>query len=58
MQPITSYQEGMELTLTVRDLAVTLALCDEHGRELSTAGWRSILELLHGWGWRPLRRDD
>jgi hypothetical protein len=45
----------MQLRLTVQDIAVTLALCDEHAAELTRIGWEPILAKLTDWGWRPLR---
>ncbi len=53
LQPILSYNQGIEMAPTVRDLAVGLTVCEEHGSELSTAGWQPIVELLDSWGWRP-----
>jgi hypothetical protein len=38
----------------VKDLAVVLALCDEHADQLTRAAWAATLDLLTRWGWRPL----
>jgi hypothetical protein len=54
--PVTAYRRGLELCLTVKDTAVTLALRDEHAVELGDAGWDRILAVLDAWGWRP-RQD-
>jgi len=51
---IEQYQKGIRLSLSVKDLAVRLALCDEHAQEL-TAAWAPVLTKLAEWGWRPLR---
>lgn len=50
LKPIRAYRKGIELSLTVRDLAVTLALCDEHAAALTSAAWDSVLTQLDEWG--------
>jgi hypothetical protein len=54
LAPARGYRQGLELQVTVKDLAVTLALCDDHGRELVELGWSPMLERLATWGWKPL----
>jgi hypothetical protein len=44
----------MELTLTAKDTAVVLAVCDFHGDVLATAAWDGIESRLADWDWRPL----
>ena len=56
LQPIVSYRSGVEMALTVRDIAVVLSLCGDHATGLSDVGWQAMLGLLKDWGWRPL--DD
>lgn len=51
--PLAAYNKGIEMTLTVRDAAVVLMLCDEHARELTAAAWAGALEKLGNWDWRP-----
>ncbi|MEV4481787.1 hypothetical protein [Micromonospora coxensis] len=55
LERIEQYQKGIKLELSVEDLAVRLALCDEHARDLTAAGWEAVLSKLAGWGWQPLR---
>ena len=54
--PLTTHRRGMEMRLAVEDVAVTLALCQAHGRELSEEAWMPMLERLDSWGWEPLGR--
>jgi hypothetical protein len=55
LDEIGQYQKGIQLSLTVHDIAVRLALCDGHAQELTAAAWRPVLTLLDEWGWHPLR---
>jgi hypothetical protein len=52
---IEQYQKGIRLDLSVKDIAVRLALCDDHARELTAAAWQSVLSVLNEWNWQPLR---
>ena len=54
LTPLVAHQKGIELKLTVRDIAVVLELCDEHAGELTGAAWKGALDVLAGWGWEPL----
>ena len=54
LDAVSAFRLGVELRLTVRDLAVVLALCEEHGTELATAAWAPAEELLSRWRWQPL----
>ena len=54
LEPIRAYRKGVEMQLAVRDLAVTLTLCAEHGEALAAAGWAAVLAQLDGWGWQPI----
>jgi len=51
--PIEAYRKGIQLRLTVLDLAVMLKLCDTHAKTLVDAAWTPALTLLGEWGWRP-----
>ncbi|MEH0982372.1 hypothetical protein [Micromonospora sp. CPCC 205556] len=55
LEAIAQYRKGIRLELAVKDLAVRLALCDEHARELIAAAWEAVLSKLSGWDWQPLR---
>jgi hypothetical protein len=57
LDEIGQYQKGIRLSLTVEDIAVRLALCDDHARELTSAAWMPVLSLLDEWGWRPLQHN-
>lgn len=51
---IKQYQRGIRLGLSVKDLAVRLALCEDHAGELTAAAWRSVLSVLDQWDWQAL----
>jgi hypothetical protein len=53
--PIEAHRKGIQLRLTVKDLAVGLRVCDEHARVLTEAAWTPVLATLEEWGWRSLR---
>ena len=52
--PVVGNRVGIELALTVKDIAVVLALCDFHADVLAAAAWDAIEERLGDWGWPPL----
>jgi len=51
---IEQFRVGIRLGLTVKDIAVRLALCDHHARQLTTAAWEAVLSKLAEWDWKPL----
>ena len=53
-EPLPSYRLGIELRLTLRDIAVVLTLCDDHAAEPLIAAWRQLIDKLSEWGWKPL----
>lgn len=54
LRPVEAYRQGIELGLTVRDIAVVLRLCDTHADELARTAWEASERLLAAWQWRPL----
>jgi hypothetical protein len=54
LNAVEVYRLGTQLRLAVTDTAVSLLLCEDHARELATAGWQPVLDLLDRWGWQPL----
>jgi hypothetical protein len=42
------------MRLTVKDIAVVLALCEAHADELLTLAWIPVEDRLRAWGWSPL----
>ena len=53
--PLEAYRKGIQLRLTVQDLAVGLRVCEEHARVLTEAAWAPVLATLENWDWKPLR---
>lgn len=53
--PVETYRVGVQLRLTVLDMAVGLTLCEEHAQALTALAWNPVLAQLAEWGWRPLR---
>ena len=54
--PVEAYRLGIQLRLSVVDLAVVLRLCEPHAKELAAVGWGPVEERLSSWGWQPLPR--
>jgi hypothetical protein len=55
IEPIVAFRLGIELRLKVRDLAVVLALCEDHANVVSSSAWDAVEATLANWQWRPLR---
>ena len=60
LRDIEQYQKGIRLGLAVQDIAVRLALCDDHSRELTAAAWSQVLAKLTTWElpWTPSTSTD
>jgi hypothetical protein len=54
LAPLVAFRNGIELDLTVRDLAVSLTLCEAHANDLTDAAWVGVVGLLDIWEWKPL----
>ena len=54
IEPIVAFRLGTELRLKVRDLAVVLALCEDHANVVSSSAWDAVEATLASWEWRPL----
>jgi hypothetical protein len=52
-QPLTAYRLGIEMRLTVKDIALVLVLCEAHADELMKLAWTPVDARLAEWGWPP-----
>ena len=52
--PIEGNRHGIQVQLSVEDIAVAVALCEEHANELTKAAWEAASRTLDSWG-RHLR---
>jgi hypothetical protein len=56
VEPLVAYRLGIELRLSVADIAVRLSLCQQHADEVTDAAWQTVEARLREWGWKPLGR--
>lgn len=63
LRPVLAYRVGIEVAITVRDIAETLFLCERHGDELGTATVEAMTSVLRDWDYRtsfgsPIRAPE
>lgn len=56
LAPVEAYLVGIQMRLTVQDIAVILLLCEEHAATLAATAWEPAISQLREWGWTPRRR--